>query len=60
MVRKSLFGDPEGYAVRASKTFRTVSLGSPVNKPRYAPMRIGTEACRNVAHKVLRVGEPVR
>ena len=25
MVRKSLFGGPEGYAVRASKTFRTVS-----------------------------------
>ena len=25
MVRKSLFGGPEGYAVRAFKTFQTVS-----------------------------------
>jgi hypothetical protein len=27
------FGDPQGFAAGAFKTFRTVSLGNSVNKP---------------------------
>jgi hypothetical protein len=34
MYEKSLIGGPQGYAASASKAFRTVSLGTSVNKGR--------------------------